>query len=117
MLPKLDPFPMAWAIFLDFSCDFLQVIGYSDSRDFLAKVGPSPASEGEGRFANLVESRVVIDGASREGPKEQQQQQQQQLKPRKQLDIERSRSRPPQPLLKPSLFDWLPPPGSSAKAS
>ena len=83
-----------------------QVIGYSDSRDFSAKVGPSPADEGEGKFANLVESRVVDLKAPQEGPKLQQ----------RPPEKEESRPRAPQPFLKPSLFDWLPPPGSSAKA-
>ncbi len=87
-----------------------QVIGYSDSRDFSAKVGPSPANEGEGKFADLVESRVVDLKAPQEGPKLQQ------PKVKRPPEKEESRPRAPQPLLKQSLFDWLPPPGSSAKA-
>jgi hypothetical protein len=74
-------------------------------------VGPSPASEGEGKFANLVESRVVDAKEAKGGIK------QQQPKVKRPPETEGGRSRAPQPLLKPSLFDWLPPPGSSAKAS
>eukprot|EP00884_Botryococcus_braunii_P006625 jgi/Botrbrau1/15964/Bobra.0294s0002.1 len=38
-----------------------EVIGYSDSRDFAVRVGPSPAtSQTEGRFADLVQQAVII---------------------------------------------------------
>ncbi len=87
-----------------------QVIGYSDSRDFSTKVGPSASSEGEGRFANLVESRVVRIEAAGERQTDQQ------SKAKRAGDIDRGKPRAPQPLLKPSLYDWLPPPAGGAKA-
>ncbi|CAL8466900.1 g6436 [Coccomyxa elongata] len=87
-----------------------QVIGYSDSKDFSAKVGPSPSSDGEGKFANLVESRVVRIEAAGERPKEQQ------PKTKRVGDTDRGKPRAPQPLIKASLFDWLPPPAGGAKA-
>lgn len=38
-----------------------KVIGYSDGGDFASRVGPQPleSSGGSGRFANLVQSRMV----------------------------------------------------------
>lgn len=39
-----------------------QVIGYSDGGDFASRVGPQPvdaSSSGSGRFADLVQSRVI----------------------------------------------------------
>ena len=36
------------------------IIGYSDGGDFASRVGPQPADDGSsGRFADLVQSRVV----------------------------------------------------------
>ncbi len=73
-------------------------------------MGPSPSSDGEGKFANLVESRVVRIEAAGDWPKEQQ------PKAKRAGETDRGKPRAPQPLMKPSLFDWLPPPAGGAKA-
>ena len=36
-----------------------KVIGYSDGGDFASRVGPQPVESGDGRFADLVQSKVV----------------------------------------------------------
>lgn len=86
------------------------MIGYSDSRDFSARVGPAPADNGQ--FADVVRTRVVSEQKeAKEGAAELPLGRSHQ--PREEQET-RGRPAAQQQFLKASLFDWLPPPSASA---
>ncbi|CAL5225646.1 g8503 [Coccomyxa viridis] len=107
-----------------------KVIGYSDGGEFASRVGPQPieSSSGSGRFADLVQSRIVSK-KDKEGKQQQEQgqeaeatgdqdhqqwQQRDKAAAKKRQTEEALRRHIAQPFLKQSMYDFLPPPSQSS---